>query len=256
VWRLRGALPAGTAVPLLPDVAGADIALMLGAPGRLLREGEVLTLPPRFVVGGLGRALQLVPEGPVDVVGLHLPPGCACLLGTSAAAMRERVVALAEVAPALDAALTRWAQEGAAQEGLWALLAAHLTPRCDGLVCRAAQALAQEGRGVAQVAGALGVSRRQLTRRFTEAVGVTPRDFVRFARFSRAWRAAAMEPGASWAALAAEAGYADQPHLDRDFRSLAGAPPSRVFSGGPPVEATVGPHAMSPPSKSRGAQRR
>jgi AraC-like DNA-binding protein len=257
VWRLTGRAEEGMRFPILPDVAGADVVLLLGEPVRLIEDGRARPLPGRFVVGGLGRAMLLEPVGVVDVLGIHLPPACACLLGTSAASLRERVLPLAEAAPGLDAALSAWARERSGGEvsldGLWPLLAAHVRPCCDALVCEAAGALAgEDGPPVAELAETLGVSRRQLTRRFQEAVGVPPRDFVRFARMARAWRGAATTPDRKLAELAAEAGYADQPHLDRDFRELAGAPPSRTLGQGR-VVATVEPEApssVSPPFKS------
>jgi AraC-like DNA-binding protein len=46
-------------------------------------------------------------------------------------------------------------------------------------------------------------------------------------RFQRALERANAEPSRSWAELAHTAGYSDQPHLNRDFRELAGISPGR-----------------------------
>ncbi|OJH34990.1 helix-turn-helix domain-containing protein [Cystobacter ferrugineus] len=262
LWRLRGELAPGARVPILPGIAAADVVLQLGQPGRLVQDGQGRELPARFVVGGLGRALEIEPRGAVDVIGIQLPPACACLLGTRGAALRERVEPLAGLAPSLDEALARWARAHAGSpsgmDSLWEVLAAHVCPQCDPLVREAARALSVEGEAVGDLATRLGLSRRQLTRRFQDAVGVPPREFVRFARFTRAWQVAATEPGSKWADVAADAGYADQPHLDRDFREFVGAAPSRVYPGGHPVEATVEEDgsAMSPPSKPGPSSRR
>ena len=253
VWHLKGALPPGKAAPILPDVAAADVVLQLSAPGRMVLAGEERVLPARVAVGGFSQAGTVEVSGTFEAIGLHLPPACGCLLGTSAAALREGVWPLEALSPALDAALARWVEDGAKAEALWAVLEPHVKPQCDGLVRQAARGL-DEGRAVSALADELGISRKQLTRRFDAATGVTPRDFVRFARFSRAWRAAAVAPGGLLADLAAEAGYADQPHLDRDFRQFAGAPPSRVLGPEPVVEAKR--VEMSPPYKAGGGPRR
>jgi len=83
---------------------------------------------------------------------------------------------------------------------------------------------------VAQIARALRLSPRQLQRRFIAAVGVPPKHFVRVFRFARSWQIASMRPPQTWAALAAEHGYADQAHMVREFRAFGVDPPTQVFS--------------------------
>jgi AraC-like DNA-binding protein len=79
------------------------------------------------------------------------------------------------------------------------------------------------------------VSERQLRRRFTLAVGYGPATYLRVARLQRA---IALANGAgTLAALAADAGYADQAHLSRDCRELTGATPGEFFR--PPAVSTV-----------------
>ncbi|HEY3687748.1 MAG TPA: helix-turn-helix transcriptional regulator [Streptosporangiaceae bacterium] len=76
---------------------------------------------------------------------------------------------------------------------------------------------------VAGVADVLGLSERQLRRRCLTAFGYGPKTLQRVVRFQRALRAA-REPGADLAGVAYRFGYADQAHLSRDVRALAGVP--------------------------------
>lgn len=77
-----------------------------------------------------------------------------------------------------------------------------------------------------ELARRLGVSLRQLQRGFARDVGVTPK---LFAMISRAGHAARLLRGrASLADTAAQAGYADQSHMTRDFARLAGVTPRAV----------------------------
>jgi AraC-like DNA-binding protein len=78
---------------------------------------------------------------------------------------------------------------------------------------------------VSAVAVDLGVSERHLRRVFLETVGVSPKAFARLTRFQRALRAAREDAGASWAGIAAAAGYYDQAHLIAEFRTIAGVTP-------------------------------
>jgi AraC-like DNA-binding protein len=84
---------------------------------------------------------------------------------------------------------------------------------------------------VSQLTREVGWSGRHLQVRFREEVGLTPKAAGRVIRFDTARRRlqnrVARGHDASLADLAADCGYFDQAHLARDFRRLAGAPPSR-----------------------------
>jgi transcriptional regulator GlxA family with amidase domain len=82
---------------------------------------------------------------------------------------------------------------------------------------------------VAAVARELGLSERQLERRFRARVGLTPKRFASLARFERAVTLA--KGMSTLAQVAAAAGYFDQSHLSRDFRRFAGGAPTRLRTG-------------------------
>lgn len=71
----------------------------------------------------------------------------------------------------------------------------------------------------------LGWSRKRLATRFREEFGLTPKPLARILRFRRA-RAMAAAGRPDWADIAAACGYADQPHLVREYRCLAGHTPT------------------------------
>jgi AraC-like DNA-binding protein len=107
--------------------------------------------------------------------------------------------------------------------------------------CRAVAADAAAGRitAVGPLADVLAVSERQLLRRFRVAVGYGPRTLARVLRFQRflavAWAPADAEQRHDrhdLARLAAELGFADQPHLTRECRRLAGTTPAQLLAGG------------------------
>lgn len=70
------------------------------------------------------------------------------------------------------------------------------------------------------------LSPRQLRRRFSHHVGMTPKELARIVRL-RAAAAAAVTRGDSWSEVVADHGFADQPHLVREFRSMLGVTPTR-----------------------------
>jgi transcriptional regulator GlxA family with amidase domain len=81
---------------------------------------------------------------------------------------------------------------------------------------------------VASLARGAAASPRQLERRFAQAVGVGPRMLARIMRFQHVFELRHGAP-AGWAALAADGGFFDQPHLIRDFRTFSGQAPSELL---------------------------
>jgi len=76
------------------------------------------------------------------------------------------------------------------------------------------------GDAVMSIAAAAGLSTRQLQRRCADAFGYGAKTLVRILRMSRALEM--VRGGTTFAATAAVAGYADQAHLSRDVKDLAG----------------------------------
>ena len=79
---------------------------------------------------------------------------------------------------------------------------------------------------IAAIAKRLEWSRKHLSQRFQEEIGLPPKQVARIFRFNRLL-ALAKSGDAHWAGLAAECGYADQAHLTREFAEFTGTTPTR-----------------------------
>jgi transcriptional regulator GlxA family with amidase domain len=82
---------------------------------------------------------------------------------------------------------------------------------------------------IGELAERVFLSRRRLSTLFLAELGITPKEAARTMRFTHAVSRIGHEVrgGAlDLAALAAECGFADQSHLDREFRSFAGTSPT------------------------------
>ncbi|MFI6323266.1 helix-turn-helix domain-containing protein [Nonomuraea sp. NPDC050556] len=79
---------------------------------------------------------------------------------------------------------------------------------------------------VASLADALGWSHRHLVARFHDQVGLSPKAVARVVRFNRAL--SLLTPEVSLAELAAECGFYDQAHMNREFRALSGTTPGQI----------------------------
>jgi AraC-like DNA-binding protein len=89
-------------------------------------------------------------------------------------------------------------------------------------------ALARAGCHSATIAGEVGYSPRQLQRRSTEAFGYGTKTLNRILRMQRALEL--IRRGMRTADSAARAGYADQPHLSREIKDMAGVPLSELMT--------------------------
>jgi AraC-like DNA-binding protein len=87
---------------------------------------------------------------------------------------------------------------------------------------------------VADLAAETGWSARHLGEQFRAETGLSPKAGARVVRFDRARRRMMRRQAEGGrvvlAELAAECGYYDQAHLARDFRDLAGCPPSLLLA--------------------------
>lgn len=86
------------------------------------------------------------------------------------------------------------------------------------------------GPGMSVILERLGVGPRTLRRRCQEAFGYGPKTLDRILRFQRFLGLARHARGPRLAALAFEAGYADQAHLTREVRRLSGLSPAAILS--------------------------
>ena len=173
-------------------------------------------------VAGPDTGPKLVGRAAGDVaIGMRFLPGAAGgALGVPLDAVRDLRVEAAEVDRSLDLP-----GHLAPADVVRRFVAAAEGRRGDPLVTAAAARL--QDAEVAAVARELGVSERQLRRRFHRAAGYGPKTLARVLRFRRF--VAAVDAGATdLGRLALDAGYADQAHLSRETTRLAGLPPLRL----------------------------
>ncbi|MFF9525894.1 helix-turn-helix domain-containing protein [Streptomyces achromogenes] len=206
----------GTGVrPVLPD----------GCMDLLWSEGRLLVAGPD--------TRPYAPEGPTrSWAGIRFHPGTApTLLGVPAHELRDRRVELADLWPAgrvrrLCDRVAAAPDPARALEDIALERAAEAGPP-DPLLHRLVECL-DEGRPVSATAAELGLGERGLHRRCLTAFGYGPKTLARILRLRRALA----RTGTPYAEAAIRAGYADQPHLAREVRRLAGMPLGELLAGG------------------------
>ena len=241
-YRQEGVPPGrhrGLPSPYLTLIITLDDPLTVSAhPDPADPPGEYLTL-----AGGLHTTPAVITH-PGRQSGIQLavsPLGARALLGRPAGELAGIDVDGSEVLGAVAGELHERLREADSWAARFALLDQILLDHAD-LDQQVTPDIAEAWRllircggtiGAGDLARRVGWSPRYLQRRLLAETGLTPKAAARVIRFDRARRTlqgqAATEGGArggTLASLAAGCGYYDQAHLAREFRGLAGCPPS------------------------------
>ncbi|MDX2152372.1 MAG: helix-turn-helix domain-containing protein [Bryobacteraceae bacterium] len=219
--HLQGAVSSYWRFALPPDHTPPDFIHTIPPDGAV----SLCWLPP-------GRVVVMGPRVPVfagaEYAGIRfLPGGAGPLLNVDVPSLRDAVLPLdrpdfaavmqAQGIPGLDALLTRWAEAAG-----WTSpdpTVAEITRRI----------VATDGAApVADLVHGLGLSYRQILRRFHHASGLTPKEFARLRRLRAACLHAFQSANPAWAALSADTGFSDQAHLARECQDVYGWPPRLV----------------------------
>jgi AraC-like DNA-binding protein len=186
------------------------------------------------IAGPLTRYIRPVELPRILAFGASFHSGAAPqLLRVPATALVNDHVPLDAVAPGLAARLDDRLGHAADPSQALATFADELSRHLrtatapDPAVRHAVRMLDHATATVADVAARAFVSERELQRRFREHVGYGPKTLQRVLRFQRFMQRIAV-PRAELAGAAALAGYADQAHLTREARRIAGLTPGQL----------------------------
>jgi AraC-like DNA-binding protein len=177
-----------------------------------------------FVAGPDTRAHMFTAETTATLVGLRFAPGMGpSVLGVPAHELRDQRVPLEAIWRPADARrlAERIGDSPHPGRSLEALAEDRLSVS-DTSTDPVAEIvrLLRSGRSVSDVGRAVGLSERQLHRRSLDAFGYGPKTLARILRLGRAVDLA--RAGVAFVEVADRSGYADQAHLARDAKALAG----------------------------------
>ncbi len=188
---------------------------------RVLPDGcmDLMRMDGRVMVAGPDTTASVSFRDGEPFVGLRFHPGVLPrLLGVPASELRNDRVRLTELRGGFpqrvsltELAATLASEEPRAETAPWPL----------GLLSHVTSGLAA-GSAVADMAREIGWSNRTLQRHCSAVYGYGPAMLRRILRFRRAVRL--LGDGMPLVEVAGRAGYADQPHLHREARELAGVP--------------------------------
>lgn len=199
---------------ILPD--GCVDLIWEAGRGVFLAGPDTRPVPTDPGQGQLLRGVRLRPGAGGTVLGLPLDP------------LRNLRIDLADLHPSAARILHGDLDPDEALRQLVALTGRFAEERPpDPALLAAARMLDDPAVRVHELGARLGISERQLRRRFTAAVGYGPKTLHRVLRFQRFMTMLGSEKE-GLAELAVRAGYTDQAHLTRESTALAGRSPAAL----------------------------
>lgn len=217
-----GSVP--SAFEVLPD-GHAEIVFHFGSGCSVMLDGRPEPLPSPFIVGLLGKPVYFQAENNLKIIGIKCLPWAVYDL-LQLPAVKGGIQVLAHPVALLQASLDPLLRENKIDEALvrdWFMDTRQATTP--------GETLAKAGKAMLEANGSLPVNRvaaaahatvRTLERKFKASSGHTIKDVSVLIRFEQARDRLWENPDTAVSALAHELGYADQSHLNREFKRYSG----------------------------------
>ena len=201
--------------------------LIFGGHVAAVDSNKECALPACVLLGPLTRTIRLTSNGRVRCAGIRIQPWAVAL----SAPKRTRAKPWADGSELVGPALLELvaALRSKSTNTVFKLLH-HVAGELPLRRSRPTQALISSPLSKefspGTLSGALGVGRRQAARRFKSWTTLSPKQFSGLARLQFVRDQLWLRPQMPLSILAADAGYADQAHMTRDFRKYAGQTPA------------------------------
>jgi AraC-like DNA-binding protein len=206
---------------------------------RQYLENENSIIQPRcFVIGQLTRPLEIEPTGETDIFSVRFhPDGFLPFLTAPIKQMKDTAVALEQLfgddGQQLEQEILSANSTPERIELIETFLSSHLTdPETISRVVKLTVETILSANGQVPVDELLqrtNISRRQLERKFSSAIGLSPKQLSKIIRLQAALKMLLSKNFTSLTALAYENEYYDQAHFIKDFKELTGFTPKEFY---------------------------
>lgn len=216
-----------------------ELNLQLGEPHRLVN-GEQIEPFPAACLSGLAPSSFVIeaPPGPCRVLGVRLSPsGAYALLARPLSELTGITVDLRDLFGPAAAELMERCRETVDGEEILRITADWIagrlarSPAADPAIAwTAAQIERRAGAvSISELRERTGLSKTRLANAFREQIGLPPKHYARIHRFRRLLDLLRREEE-PLAEIALAAGYYDQPHMNAEFREMAGLTPGEFLA--------------------------
>jgi AraC-like DNA-binding protein len=219
-----------TGIEVMPD-GHAEIIFHFGSGCSIAHQGALRPLPSPFMVGLLDRPAHFYAKDRFEIIGIRCFPWTVFdLLGLPSG--KERVNVFEHPIAQLQALLDPLVHADRVEEAVVLVEQYFMNARSrvpvDSMLFKAGVAMREANgtRPVGRIAEAAHATVRTLERKFKRSAGHTVKDVSGLMRFEQVRNQLWVHPHSNLAGLAHEFGYADQPHLSREFKRYSGTTPA------------------------------
>jgi AraC-like DNA-binding protein len=206
---------------------------------QYFEDGTSIIQPASFVFGQITKFIEISPTGVSGIVAARFfPDGLAPFLPVPIVALENKAVPVADL----------FGEEGKlTEERIFSAISLHervkiieefllsrlRSPQTIDSITKSCivEIFQSHGQlGMAELAGKMNITRRNLERRFSSVIGMSPKQLSKVIRLQATLKMLQQKQFTSLTSLAYENGYYDQAHFIKDFKDFTGISPKLFFA--------------------------
>ncbi|GAB3512801.1 DUF6597 domain-containing transcriptional factor [Emticicia fontis] len=206
---------------------------------QYLQDGSCLIQPRSFVFGQITKPLDIEPTGETNIFSVRFQPdGFIAFATIPVSQMENRAVSLNELFGETGTTLEKDILQATTTEDRIALIESFLwqilsTPESiNKLIKSSIEMIIHLGGQVSvdELSDNLQINRRQLERKFSSVIGLSPKQLAKIIRLQQALKMLSAQNSESLTAIAYEGNYYDQAHFIKDFKAFTGVSPKKFYA--------------------------
>ena len=206
---------------------------------QYFEDGSSIIQPRSFVFGQITTYIEIAPTGITGLVAARfLPDGLKPFLDIPVSSLANKAVAITDVFGEKGKLLEENVIASTDNDERIKLIESFLLscladPQTINTITKDCIDIIFKSQGqldVVELAGKLKINRRNMERKFTAAIGMSPKQLSRVVRLQATLKMLDQKNFSSLTSLAYENGYYDQAHFIKDFKEFAGMSPKLFFS--------------------------
>jgi AraC-like DNA-binding protein len=206
---------------------------------QYFEDGSSIIQPRSFVFGQITKYIEIAPTGISGIISARfLPDGLTPFLDIPVAALENKAVPIDDVFKDEGKKLEKEILGASDNEKRIKLIETFLLSKLtesrtiDSITKSCVDIIFQsQGQiGVVELADKMNINRRNMERKFTSLIGISPKQLARVARLQATLKMLERKKFPNLTSLAYENGYYDQAHFIKDFKEFTGISPKSFFS--------------------------